>query len=37
VKQLLDNLNLFFAVIFAIELFVNLFSHWLRDFVCNSW
>jgi hypothetical protein len=29
--------NFFFTAIFAVELAINLFAHWLRPFVRNAW
>ncbi len=36
-KRLLDNLNTAFTAVFTLELLANMFSHWLSDFVSNSW
>jgi hypothetical protein len=35
--QILDQLNLFFTLLFTAELVVNAFSHWFRPFIQNSW
>jgi hypothetical protein len=34
---LLERLNLFFTLLFSVELVVNAYSHWLLSFVCNPW
>jgi hypothetical protein len=34
---MMDRLNLFFTVYFAVELTVNAYAHWLRAFACNGW
>ena len=36
-KQTLDTINLGFTAVFTVELCINLFSHWLWDFLSNSW
>jgi hypothetical protein len=33
----LDQLNLFFTLLFTAELAVNAFSHWFHPFIQNSW
>jgi hypothetical protein len=33
----LDDLNFSLTIVFAFELLVNLYAHWLRDFVQSSW
>ncbi len=37
VKSNLDILNTAFTVIFTIELLINVFAHWIREFVSNPW
>ena len=34
---ILDNLNLFFTLLFTVELAVNMFSHWFQPFIQNAW
>ena len=33
----LDYFNLFFTLLFTVELAVNMFSHWFQPFVQNPW
>ena len=33
----LDKLDLFLIIAFSVELVINAFANWLRDFVCNGW
>jgi hypothetical protein len=35
--EMMDHLNLFFTVYFAVELVINAYAHWLRSFVANGW
>ena len=37
VKIFLDNLNFVLTIIFIVELLTNMYSHWLVEFVTNSW
>jgi hypothetical protein len=37
IKQALDSANTGFTALFTLELLLNLFCHWLRDFASNSW
>ena len=34
---MLDKLNLFFTLLFTVELAVNMFSHWFQPFIQNAW
>jgi hypothetical protein len=36
-KATLDSLNMAFTLLFTVELLVNLFSHWIWDFITNPW
>ena len=36
-KSNLDKLNTLFTIIFTIELLVNIFAHWIREFILNPW
>ena len=36
-QQSLDNLNLAFTIVFTVDLLVNLFAHWIDEFVSNHW
>jgi hypothetical protein len=33
----MEGFNLFFTVVFAIELSINMFAHWLHPFLRNPW
>ena len=35
--RLLDTLDTFFTIIFAVELALNMFAHWFRDFWNEGW
>ncbi len=35
--EMMDRLNLFFTIYFAVELVINAYAHWLRVFVSNGW
>jgi hypothetical protein len=37
IKQALDSANTAFTAVFTLELLLNLFCHWLREFASNSW
>jgi hypothetical protein len=34
---LVDRLNLFFTAYFALELIVNIYAHWIQEFISNGW
>jgi hypothetical protein len=36
-QQLLDDLNMTFTIIFTVDLLINLFAHWINDFITNPW
>ena len=33
----LDNLNFVLTIVFTVELFTNIYAHWLVDFITNRW
>jgi hypothetical protein len=37
IERFFNMINSTFTLIFAFELLVNLYAHWLRDFLSNSW
>jgi hypothetical protein len=37
IATLLDQLNLFFTIIFTVELAINAFAHWFRPFFADMW
>ena len=36
-ERVMDVSNLFFTAVFAVELAINLFAHWLKPFLRNPW
>jgi voltage-gated sodium channel len=36
-KFTLDSINTVFTIIFTIELLINLFAHWIHEFISNPW
>jgi hypothetical protein len=34
---MVDRLNLFFTAYFALELILNAYAHWIRDFISSGW
>jgi hypothetical protein len=35
--EVLETLDLFFTVIFTVELILNLYAHWMHDFIRDGW
>jgi hypothetical protein len=33
----LDNLNFILTIIFTVELLINMYAHWLVEFITNRW
>ncbi len=36
-QQILDNMNMAFTFVFTVDLLINLFAHWIHEFVSNPW
>ena len=36
-QQNLDDLNLAFTIVFTADLLINLFAHWIHEFITNPW
>ena len=34
---MVDRLNLFFTAYFALELIINMYAHWIQDFISSGW
>jgi hypothetical protein len=34
---MLDNMNMAFTFVFTLDLLINLFAHWIHEFVSNPW
>ncbi len=37
IERLFNLINSSFTIIFALELLVNIYAHWLQEFLNNSW